>query len=83
VTAAFAEPDYRYHHLIILLRFQLAAFGIAILVRLLRGRIDFSRFIHSAGEVSSRQARPLVLVASSGALLLVGAWVAFMLRHTV
>jgi hypothetical protein len=35
ITAAFAEPDYRYHHFVLLIRILTAGFGIIALLRIL------------------------------------------------
>lgn len=36
VTAAFAEPDYRYHHFIVLLRILISGYGLVVVLRLMR-----------------------------------------------
>ncbi|MBV9551830.1 MAG: hypothetical protein JO032_03450, partial [Alphaproteobacteria bacterium] len=40
VTAAFAEPDYRYHHMTILLKVVIAAYGVIALTWLARSAFD-------------------------------------------
>jgi hypothetical protein len=35
VTAAFAEPDYRYHHFVLLLRVLISGFGAVVILRVL------------------------------------------------
>ena len=40
ITGVFAEPDYRYHHFVLLLRVLVAGFGAIVLRRTLHGRLS-------------------------------------------
>jgi hypothetical protein len=97
VTAAFADPDYRYHHFIVLLRILISGYGLVVLLRLLRLAPQWSSFLADPfltpnlavlrqGDVIARLVvrHPVASLAAFGlvTVTLFTAWAAFMIVHT-
>jgi hypothetical protein len=96
MTAAFVEPDYRYHHFMVPLRVLISGFGLILLMRLLRSRwseafAPSGLFARGFGAVQSYDAfelafsrRPILLALTVGliALALAAWWARFVVVYT-
>lgn len=95
VTAAFVEPDYRYHHFMVLLRVLIAGYGLIVLSRLLNLRLAGTKLVRIvakglaalrredafAGVVSSHP-RASTFAIGMVTLALFAGWARFMAVHT-
>jgi hypothetical protein len=95
MTAAFVEPDYRYHHFIVPLRVLISGFGLIVLVRILRVHrckafAPGGLFMRGFGAVQGHDAfalafsrRPFLLALAVGliAVALFAWWARFMVAH--
>jgi hypothetical protein len=83
VTAAFAEPDYRYHHMIMLLRILIAGYGGVVLVGLLaacrdraaavlRNNTDVAIVLSRMRSIGSDGKRNATLIAAVIVILVFG-----------
>lgn len=97
VTAAFAEPDYRYHNFIVLLRILISGYGLVVVLRLLRLVPQWNSFFadpfltQNLATLREQDAiarlvagYPRVSVAAVGivTVAMFAAWAAFMIAHT-
>jgi hypothetical protein len=92
IVSLFAEPDYRYHHFVLLLRFFIAGYGAIVVVRLLPLLLG-SRIPRFSGTVTKppqsqdataqrRSNRTAILALVVFISLLFSLWTWFMLTHT-